>query len=210
MRLIVCCFDSVHKAEEVRLSLLSTELDEFEDAVVAYRKPNGNLRWTSWNEPFTNKPVENRERPQSIPNLILQSSQFNSEIQIADISVNDYQSQMLIAISECISEIGIDTEFLQKISNQLKPGTSALFIVLDSAETDILAERLQSLDGYILRASVHYDERQQNSIWMDRMNSWCEKNLERQLADKGISLSPESPQNHPLPFLAWIGRLLRQ
>jgi uncharacterized membrane protein len=157
MHLIVCCFDSLHKAEEVRVSLLSTDREEFENAVVAMRNPDGRLRWTLWR---TNEDGPDDET-RVVTNMIFNSPPFVS-------------TSLAAVTAECMSEMGISNQFLQDVANRLRPSSSALFIVTKTDEFNKALEHLQKLGQEILQTSLRYDKARWDSSMQTKLNTWYE------------------------------------
>jgi len=61
------------------------------------------------------------------------------------------------ALSGALRDYGIDDRFIKDLSNQLKPGTSALFLYVMSATPDKVTERLQSYHPTLLHTSLSRD-----------------------------------------------------
>lgn len=61
------------------------------------------------------------------------------------------------AISGALSDIGIDDAFMKRLGEQLKPDSSALFVLLRKATFDRMADNLRDLDGTILHTSLSRD-----------------------------------------------------
>jgi uncharacterized membrane protein len=53
-----------------------------------------------------------------------------------------------------VEKIGIETDFQKGIRNLLKPGTSALFMVVDNASPDRALEALRGHGGTVLKSSL--------------------------------------------------------
>lgn len=61
------------------------------------------------------------------------------------------------AVAGALHDYGIDDKFIKDLSNQLKPGTSALFLYVMSATPDKVADRLQSHHPTLLHTSLSRD-----------------------------------------------------
>lgn len=61
------------------------------------------------------------------------------------------------ALSGALRDYGIDDTFIKDLSNQIKPGTSALFLYVMSATPDKVADRLQSYEPTLLHTSLSRD-----------------------------------------------------
>ncbi len=51
-------------------------------------------------------------------------------------------------------DLGIDDNFIQELSETLKPESSALFLLVKNAETDKVLEKLQQFNGKVLHTSL--------------------------------------------------------
>ncbi|NER08311.1 MAG: DUF1269 domain-containing protein [Okeania sp. SIO3C4] len=57
-------------------------------------------------------------------------------------------------------ELGFSQKFAKQLSQQLTPGTSALFVLVDQASLEEVVEILQDYTGTILRSSLQPEERE--------------------------------------------------
>ena len=62
------------------------------------------------------------------------------------------------AISGALSDYGIDDEFIKRLGSTLKPGTSALFVLVRRATMDKVLARLEGYHGTILHTSLDDDQ----------------------------------------------------
>ena len=157
MDFVVCFFDTLHKAEEVRLALLKAEPDQLitlEDAVVAIRKPDGTLTWNTW------KTIAHKEETDN-PTGSITNLMFNS-LSLTDLMLNgppsDIRDHLANWPSECLLEMGITNTFQEKVIHTLKPGCSALFVASEKAKSERLLERIQKMGHETLRTSLQYDK----------------------------------------------------
>ena len=58
------------------------------------------------------------------------------------------------AVSGALSDIGIDDKFMKQLADQMKPGTSTLFILLHSDLSDKALAELKGTGGTILQTSL--------------------------------------------------------
>ena len=65
------------------------------------------------------------------------------------------------AISGKLSDIGINDNFIRELSESLKPGTSALFLLVRKATPDKIVERLQGFGGKVLKTSLSKDKEEE-------------------------------------------------
>ena len=59
-----------------------------------------------------------------------------------------------------MAKAGLDKEFLQRVKDVLKPGTSALFLVIEKVTPDKVIEALKPYGGQVLRTSLSADAEQ--------------------------------------------------
>jgi len=62
------------------------------------------------------------------------------------------------AISGKLSDIGIDDKFMKDLGETLKPGTSALFVLVRKATPDKVLEKLKHFKGNVLQTSLSKDK----------------------------------------------------
>jgi uncharacterized membrane protein len=58
------------------------------------------------------------------------------------------------ALMGAMSDYGIDDKFIKGLGEQIKPGTSALFLQVQDATTDKVVERMQKYEPTVLRTSL--------------------------------------------------------
>lgn len=61
------------------------------------------------------------------------------------------------AIAGSLSDYGIDDEFIKRVGNELKPGSSALFILLRQLVEDKVLDALNGVQGTIIKTSLSKD-----------------------------------------------------
>jgi uncharacterized membrane protein len=61
------------------------------------------------------------------------------------------------ALTGALRDYGIDDRFIKDLSNQLKPGTSALFLYVTSSTPDKVADRLRTYHPTLLHTSLSRD-----------------------------------------------------
>jgi uncharacterized membrane protein len=61
------------------------------------------------------------------------------------------------ALTGALSDYGIDDKFIKDLSQQIKPGTSALFLYVASATPDKVIDRLRQYQPTLLRTSLSQD-----------------------------------------------------
>ena len=62
------------------------------------------------------------------------------------------------AVSGKLTDIGISNEFMKQCGETLKPGTSALFVLVRKATPDKVLEHLKQFKGKVLKTSLTVDE----------------------------------------------------
>jgi uncharacterized membrane protein len=58
------------------------------------------------------------------------------------------------AIAGSVSDYGIDDEFIKRVGNELKPNSSALFILLRQLVEDKVLDELKGVEGQIIKTSL--------------------------------------------------------
>lgn len=61
------------------------------------------------------------------------------------------------AIAGSVNDYGIDDEFIRRVGNELKPGSSALFILLRQLVEDKVLDELRGVQGQIIKTSLSKD-----------------------------------------------------
>jgi uncharacterized membrane protein len=61
------------------------------------------------------------------------------------------------AIAGKFADYGIDDKFIKELGNQIKPGTSALFLYVVQATPDKAIDRLKQYEPTVLRTSLSHD-----------------------------------------------------
>ncbi len=147
--LVVIGYDDVHKAEEVRLTLLKLQRDyliDLEDAVVAVKKPDGKIKLHQVFEPTAHGAVSG-----TFWGLLI-GALFFAPILGAAIGAASG------AISGALTDVGIDDHFMKQLSETLKPGSSVLFVLVRSVTPDKVMEELQGTGGHVLKTSLTHDD----------------------------------------------------
>ena len=58
------------------------------------------------------------------------------------------------AVAGSLSDVGINDDFMKRLASTLKPGNSALFVLVDSEITDKVRAELEGTGGTILQTSL--------------------------------------------------------
>lgn len=149
-QLVVVAYDDQHKAEEMRLKLLKMQRDyliDLEDAVVAIKKPDGKIK--------LNQAI-------SLPVLGGVEGSFWGLL-IGLLFLNPVFGVVLGAgsgaIAGALSDVGINDQFMKDLAANLKPNSSALFVLVKHITPDKVMEELQGTGGKLLKTSLtHEDE----------------------------------------------------
>src|SRR5277367_1970815 len=148
--LVVVGYDDIHKAEEVRITLLKLQqeyLIDLDDAVVVIRKPDGKIK--------LNQAVNLTAAGATSGTFwgLLIGALFLSPFLGAAVGAASG------AIAGALSDVGINDQFMKEVAAALKPGTSALFVLVRSATADKVAEQIQGTGGKIIKTNLtHEDE----------------------------------------------------
>ena len=148
--LIVLVYDGLRKAEEVRLMLLNLEredLKDVDDAVVAIRYPDGEIKLNQ-SVGLNGAGAKTNGFSTRLFGLIFQSP---------PLAATSYASD---AFCSALMEVGINNQFLADVAEFLKPGKSALFVLLKTTEPDKLLKDVEEHGAKILHTSVN-DENEQ-------------------------------------------------
>lgn len=158
--LIVIGYDDVHKAEEVRLTLLKLQKEyllDLEDAVIAVKKPDGKIKLHQMWDATSYGAVSGTFWGLLIGALFL-SPFFGAAIGAAS-----------GAISGALTDVGINDKFMKELSETLKPGSSALFVLLRKATSDKVLEELQGTGGKILKTSLTHENEKKLQDALDQV-----------------------------------------
>jgi uncharacterized membrane protein len=147
--LIVIGFDNELQAEELRLKLLKLQreyLIDLEDAVVAIRKPDGKVK--------LNQAVNLTAAGAASGGFwgLLIGSIFLSP------SFGMAVGATAGAISGALSDVGIDDNFMKELASTMKPGSSALFVLVRKATPDKVLEEVQGSGGKVLKTSLSHEK----------------------------------------------------
>ena len=127
--LVVIGFDNEHKAEEVRLTLLKLQRDyliDLDDAVVAVKNQDGKVKLHQIHDLTATGAVSGGFWGLLIGTLFL-SPLLGTAVGAA-----------AGAASGALSDVGISNDFMKELASTLKPGSSALFVLVRKATPDIM------------------------------------------------------------------------
>lgn len=61
------------------------------------------------------------------------------------------------ALTGALTDIGIDDNFMRQLGETMKPGSSALFVLVKKATPDKVLEELKKFEGKVIRTSLPKD-----------------------------------------------------
>lgn len=151
--LIAVAFDDEFKAEQVRLDLLRMgreDLVDLEEAAVAVRNAEGKVRLHHVSH-FTFPLALSGGFVGMLAGLLVLNPVLAAIGMVVGTGVG--------AVLGALKEIGIDEEFMDELASHLKPGSSALFILVKSAKPEVVSEELKRFHGKLLQTTLsHTDE----------------------------------------------------
>lgn len=148
-KLIAIAFDDPQTAEETRVKLLDMQAEHLislEDAVVAVRDGDGKVRLSQAVNP-TLAGATGGGFWGTLIGLIFMSPVLGLAVGAAS-----------GAIAGALTDVGINDDFMKNLASNLKPNSSALFLLVRDATLDKVVDRLQPFDGTILQTSLSHDD----------------------------------------------------
>src|SRR5215470_11888686 len=147
--LVVIGYNEPYKAEEVRLKLLKMQRDyliDLEDAVVATKDSKGKVKL---------------HQPVNLTAAGAASGGFWGAL-IGLIFLNPLLGMAVGAtagaVSGALTDLGIDDKFMKELAGTLKPGSSALFVLVRRSTPDKVLEELSGTGGKVLKSSLSHDD----------------------------------------------------
>src|SRR5215471_19061517 len=147
--LAVIGYNDVFKAEEVRLSLIKMQRDyliDLEDAVVAVKDPSGKVKLHQ----AINLTAAGAVRGGfwgSLIGLIFLNP-------LLGLAVGAGAG----AVTGALSDVGIDDDFMKELATAMKPGSSALFVLVRSMTPDKVLDELRGTGGTVLKTSLSHED----------------------------------------------------
>ena len=147
--LVVLGYNDIFKAEEVRITLLKMQRDyliDMEDAVVAVKDPAGKVKLHQ----AINLTAAGAVRGGfwgSLIGLIFLNP-------LLGLAVGAGAG----AVSGAFSDVGINDDFMKDLGATMKPGSSALFVLVRKATPDKVLEELKGTGGTVLRTSLSHED----------------------------------------------------
>lgn len=143
--LIVIVYPTELQAEQVRLDFLKMQkeyLVSLEDAVIAVKKPDGKIKLHQMYNLTLGGAVSGAIWGTLI-GLIFFMPFFGMALGAAT-----------GAITGALSDAGINDQFMKQLASTMKPGNSALFVLVDSEITDKVRAELEGTGGTIIQTSL--------------------------------------------------------
>ena len=143
--LIVIVYPDEHQAEQVRLDFIKMQkeyLVTLEDAVIAIKKPDGKVKLSQMYHLALGGAISGALWGTLI-GLIFMMPIFGLVVGAGT-----------GAVAGALSDVGINDEFMKKLASTLKPGYSALFVLVDSQITDKVMAELEGTGGQIIQTSL--------------------------------------------------------
>ena len=143
--LIVIVYPDELQAEQVRLDFIKMQkeyLVSLDDAVIAVKKPDGKVKL------------------HQMYNLTLGGAVSGGlwGTLIGLIFLNPLLGLVVGAgagaVAGALSDVGINDDFMKNLASTLTPGSSALFVLVDSAITDKVRDALAGTGGKIIQTSL--------------------------------------------------------
>lgn len=143
--LIVIVYPTEHQAEQVRLDFIKMQkeyLVSLEDAVIAVKKPDGKVKLHQMYD-LTLSGALSGAVWGTLIGLLFMMPVFGLVIGAGT-----------GAVAGALSDVGISNDFMKKLASTLTPGSSALFVLVDSQITDKVMAELEGTGGKIIQTSL--------------------------------------------------------
>jgi uncharacterized membrane protein len=147
--LVVVGYDDMFKAEEVRIKLMKMQKDyliDLGDAVVAVKDQSGKVKLHQAVNMTAAGAVSGGFWGTLIGLIFL-----NPLIGLAVGATTG-------AVSGALTDLGIEDKFMKDLASTLKPGSSALFVLVQKATADKVLEELAGTGGKVLKSSLSHDD----------------------------------------------------
>jgi len=147
--LIVVAYDDMYKAEEMRLKLqkLGREyLIDCDDAVVAVKDEKGKIKLHQMHNLTAAGAVSGGFWGTLIGVIFL-----NPLLGMA-------AGAAAGAVGGALSDVGINNQFMKQLSEHLKPGSSALFVLVRKVTPDKVLAELEGTGGKVIQTSLTHEE----------------------------------------------------
>lgn len=151
-------YDDLHKAQEVRLALMKLQreyLISLEDAVVAEKNESGNVKLHQAVNLTATGALTGGFWGALIGLIFLNP--------ILGIAIGASAG----AVSGALGDIGINDDFMKKLADHLKPGTSVLFVLVRSMTPDKVVDEIKGFGGNIIQTSLSHDDQDKLQAALD-------------------------------------------
>ncbi len=147
--LVVVGYDDQFKADEVRLMLLKLQKDyliDMEDAVVAVKDAKGKVKI---------------HQAVNLTAAGAVSGGFWGTL-IGLIFLNPLLGMAVGAgagaVSGALTDVGINDSFMKELAGSMKPGSSALFVLVRKSTPDKVLEHITGTGGKVLKTSLSHED----------------------------------------------------
>ncbi|MES2922673.1 MAG: DUF1269 domain-containing protein [Verrucomicrobiota bacterium] len=147
--LVVIGYNDIHKAEEVRLTLVKLQRDyliDMEDAVAVTKDANGKIKL---------------HQAVNLTAAGAASGGFWGML-IGMIFLNPLLGMAIGAsagaVSGALSDLGINDQFMKDLAATITPNSSALFVLVRKSTPDKVLEEVKGTGGTILKTSLSHED----------------------------------------------------
>lgn len=147
--LIVIGYDKEFEAEEARLKFIKMQRDylvDLEDAVVAIKQPDGKIKLNQYYDLTTAGAIGGGFWG-ALVGLIFMNPLLGAAVGAG-----------AGAISGALSDVGINDQFMKDLAGTLRPGSSALFVLVRKTTPDKVLEELRGSGGKIIQTSLSHED----------------------------------------------------
>jgi uncharacterized membrane protein len=147
--LVVIGYDDPFKAEEVRVMLRKMQKDyliDLEDAVVAVKNEKGKVKLHQ-SVNLTAAGAVGGGFWGALIGLIFLNPLLGAAV-----------GASAGAISGALTDVGINDKFMKDLAAMMKPGTSALFVLVRKATPDKVLDEVKGSGGKVLKTSLSHDD----------------------------------------------------
>lgn len=147
--LVAVAYDDPHKAEEVRLKLIRLQkeyLIDLEDAVIVIKDAGGKVRLNQSHNLVAAGAASGGLWGSLIGLLFL-----NPLLGLAAGAGSG-------ALAGYLTDVGIDDAFMKRLGEELRPGSSALFLLIRRATPDRVVAEVKEYGGTVLRTSLSAED----------------------------------------------------
>jgi uncharacterized membrane protein len=149
--LVAIGYDDMFKAQEVRLTLLKLQeqyLIDLEDAVVAVKDEDGKVKLHQATN-MTAAGAASGGFWGTLVGLLFFGPFFG---------IGTLAGAAAGAVSGALTDVGIDDNFMKKLSEGFRPGTSALFVLVRKSTPDKVLEQIKKYGGTVLHTSLSHED----------------------------------------------------